>query len=163
MIFWIFFLILSLIVEVYLWWKLQASLIFLSGRTCTIGGWLNTFLPHCIIDWWECETCIIFSKAPKADETPSYIHVCHYRVSSSSTVSRLFCWGWNEWAAGPALVQMGCGSFFFFLSAVPYHGTHHICYAAQSIFSLICLSVHIEGTICHSAMLWLRCDVCRHD
>ncbi len=34
--------------EVYLWWKLQASLIFLSGRTCTIGGWLNTFLPHCI-------------------------------------------------------------------------------------------------------------------
>ncbi len=43
-----FFLILSLIVEVYLWWKLQASLIFLSGRTCTIGGWLNTFLPHCI-------------------------------------------------------------------------------------------------------------------
>ncbi len=43
-----FFLILYLIVEVYLWWKLQASLIFLSGRTCTIGGWLNTFLPHCI-------------------------------------------------------------------------------------------------------------------
>ncbi len=42
-----FFLILSLIVEVYLWWKLQASLIFLSGRTCAIGGWLNTFLPHC--------------------------------------------------------------------------------------------------------------------
>ncbi len=41
------FLILSLIAEVYLWWKLQASLIFLSGRTCTIGGWLNTFLPHC--------------------------------------------------------------------------------------------------------------------
>ena len=38
----------SLIVEVYLWCKLQASLIFLSGRTCTIGGWLNTFLPHCI-------------------------------------------------------------------------------------------------------------------
>ncbi len=47
MIFWIFFLILSLIVEVYLWWKLQASLFFLSGRTCTIGGWLNTYLPHC--------------------------------------------------------------------------------------------------------------------
>ena len=47
MIFWIFFLILSVIVEVYLWWKLQSSLIFLSGRTCTIGGWLNTFLPHC--------------------------------------------------------------------------------------------------------------------
>ncbi len=44
----VFFLILSLIVEVYLWWKLQASLIFLSGRTCTIGGWLNTFLPHCM-------------------------------------------------------------------------------------------------------------------
>ncbi len=42
------FLILSLIVEVYLWWKLQASLIFLSGRTCIIGGWLNNFLPHCI-------------------------------------------------------------------------------------------------------------------
>ena len=28
MIFWIFFLILSVIVEVYLWWKLQASLLF---------------------------------------------------------------------------------------------------------------------------------------
>ena len=27
----------------YLWWKLQASLIFLSGRTCTIVGWLNIF------------------------------------------------------------------------------------------------------------------------
>ena len=24
------------------------GLIFLSGRTCTIGGWLNTFLLHCI-------------------------------------------------------------------------------------------------------------------
>ena len=34
----------TVIVEVYLWWELQASLIFLSGRTCTIGGWLNTFL-----------------------------------------------------------------------------------------------------------------------
>ena len=42
------FLILSVIVEVYLWWKLQASLIFLGGRTFTIGCWLNTFLPHCI-------------------------------------------------------------------------------------------------------------------
>ncbi len=57
-----FFLILSLIVEVYLWWKLQASLIFLSGRTCTIGGWLNTFLPHC--SWhiiscsWKCAISI---------------------------------------------------------------------------------------------------------
>ena len=44
MIFWI----LSVIVEVYLWLNLQASLIFLSGKTCTIGGWLNTFLPQCI-------------------------------------------------------------------------------------------------------------------
>ncbi len=43
-----FFFLFCLIVEVYLWWKLQVSLIFLSGRTCTIGGWLNTFLPHCI-------------------------------------------------------------------------------------------------------------------
>ena len=34
-----------------LWWKISIwyrPLIFLSGRTCTIGGWLNTFLPHCI-------------------------------------------------------------------------------------------------------------------
>ena len=49
----------SVIVEVYLWWKLQASLIFLSGRTCTIGGWLNTFLPHCknnLIQWKLCFT-----------------------------------------------------------------------------------------------------------
>ena len=44
------FRILSVIVEVYLWWKWHVSLIFLSGRTCTIGGWLNTFLPHCICD-----------------------------------------------------------------------------------------------------------------
>lgn len=43
----VFFLILSLIVEVYLWWKLQASLIFLCGRTRTIDGWLSTFMPHC--------------------------------------------------------------------------------------------------------------------
>lgn len=102
------------------------------------------------------------TKVPIADETPSYIHVCHYHVISNPGVSRLFCSGWNEWAAGPTLVQMGRVFFFFFLSAVPYHGAHHICYAAQSIFSLICLSVHIEGTICHSAMLWLRRDVCRH-
>ena len=40
--------ILSLIVEVYLWWKLQAPLIFLRGRTCTISSRLNTFLPHCL-------------------------------------------------------------------------------------------------------------------
>ena len=32
-----FFLILSVIVEVSLWWKLQASLIFLSRRNCTIS------------------------------------------------------------------------------------------------------------------------------
>ncbi len=49
-----FFLILSLIVEVYLWWKLQDSLIFLNGRTCTIGGWLNTFLPHCMFLTCSC-------------------------------------------------------------------------------------------------------------
>ncbi len=60
-IFWIFFLILSLTVEVYLWWKLQASLIFLSGRTCTVGGWLNTFLPHC--------KCIQIAKAKKLNKT----------------------------------------------------------------------------------------------
>ncbi len=74
-----FFLILSLIVELYLWWKLQASLIFLSGRTCTIGGWLNTFLPHCIskfnfysiVPWkdilnWlpKCEGCTPFCEIP---------------------------------------------------------------------------------------------------
>ena len=41
------------------WWKLQASLIFLSRRTCTIGGWLNTFLPHCT---W-CMLLWIFSKS----------------------------------------------------------------------------------------------------
>ncbi len=51
-----FVIILSLIVEVYVWWKLQAYLIFLSGRTCTIGGWLNTFLPHCIYIYIH--TCI---------------------------------------------------------------------------------------------------------
>ncbi len=60
MIFWIFFLILSLIVEVYLWWKLQASLIFLSGRTCTIGGWLNTFLPHCVYIYIYICICILY-------------------------------------------------------------------------------------------------------
>lgn len=37
----------------------------------------------------------------------------------------------------------------------------HIWYAARSIFALICLSPYIEGTICHSATLWLRCDVWR--
>ncbi len=60
-----FFLILSLIVEVYLWWKLQASLIFLSGRTCTIGGWLNTFFPHCICIYIYVYICIYI-----------YIYVC---------------------------------------------------------------------------------------
>ena len=58
MISWILSPIMSLIVEVYLWWKLQASLIFLSGRTCTIGGWLNTFLPHCM-----CSTAILLRRA----------------------------------------------------------------------------------------------------
>ncbi len=53
-----FFLILSLIVDVYLWWKLQASLIFLSGRTCTIGGWLNTFFPPLYIYIYILYICI---------------------------------------------------------------------------------------------------------
>lgn len=48
-----------------------------------------------------------------------------------------------------------------FSSAVPYHGAQHIWYAARSIFALICLSLYIEGTICHPAMLWLRRDVWR--
>lgn len=37
----------------------------------------------------------------------------------------------------------------------------HIWYAARSIFALICLSIYIEGPICHPAMLWLRRDVWR--
>lgn len=37
----------------------------------------------------------------------------------------------------------------------------HIWYAARSIFALICLSLYIEGSICHPAMLWLRRDVWR--
>lgn len=48
-----------------------------------------------------------------------------------------------------------------FSSAVPYHGAQHIWYAARSIFALICLSLYIEGTICHPAMLWLQHDVWR--
>lgn len=48
-----------------------------------------------------------------------------------------------------------------FSSAVPYHGAQHIWYAARSIFALICLSLYIEGTICHPATLWLRRDVWR--
>lgn len=37
----------------------------------------------------------------------------------------------------------------------------HIWYATRSIFALICLSLYIEGTICHPAMLWLQCNVWR--
>lgn len=37
----------------------------------------------------------------------------------------------------------------------------HIWYATRSIFALICLSLYIEGTICHPAMLWLQRDVWR--
>jgi len=48
-----FFLILSLIVEVCLLWKLQTSLITLSRRTCTISGWLNTFWHHYIETNWR--------------------------------------------------------------------------------------------------------------
>jgi len=39
---------LFLIVEVYIWWKLQISLIILSKIISTISGWLNTFWPYCI-------------------------------------------------------------------------------------------------------------------
>ncbi len=67
------FLILSLIVEVYLWWTwwLQASLIFLSGRTCTIGGWLNTFLPHCM----RIFTCICICAATVLHVSCMYVPV----------------------------------------------------------------------------------------
>ncbi len=78
--FWISFLILSLIVEVYLWWKLQASLIFLSGRTCTIGGWLNTFLPHCIHIY-------IFSSKKKKKTFPVFRDIRIFQYTSKSIFS----------------------------------------------------------------------------
>ncbi len=53
-----FFLILSLIVEVYLWWQLQASLIFLRGR----DWWLTKyfFAPLYLMKelFWD---CLVFS------------------------------------------------------------------------------------------------------
>ena len=66
-----FFLILTVIVEVYLW--LQASLIFLSGRTCTIGGWLNTFLPHCMWGIQPSQLCRFC-----CEETWSFNHLSSY-------------------------------------------------------------------------------------
>ncbi len=84
------FLILSLIVEVYLWWKLQASLIFLSGRTCTIGGWLNTFLPHCISSWLPEKNC--FANANFVHKFAFYLYnilfIC-YTISSVEDIETL--------------------------------------------------------------------------
>ncbi len=84
-----YFLILSLIVEVYLWWKLQASLIFLSGRTCTIGGWLNTFLPHCIcskdsLQIYVPKTRYRYIYAPKTRYR--YIYICSKDICSKDSL-----------------------------------------------------------------------------
>jgi hypothetical protein len=46
--FWIFFQMLSVIVEVYLWYKLQTSTCFVSRKTCKISNVSNTCSPHCI-------------------------------------------------------------------------------------------------------------------
>ena len=121
MIFWIFFLILSVIVEVYLWWKLQASLIFLSGRICTIGGWLNTFLPHCtwgvspillcrsseaLSGWMGSVAPQLFSilyRDVRSDSgrwlghsrTSRDLYRSHYCVVLSMCLGSLFCWKVN--------------------------------------------------------------------
>ncbi len=93
-----FFLILSLIVEVYLWWKLQASLIFLSGRTCTIGGWLNTFLPHCMYMYiYVCVcvclcVCVVFHPSSQNIAVDSKAADCSFVDSDSLSCYRcVFC------------------------------------------------------------------------
>ncbi len=43
-----FFFRFCLTVEGYLWWKLQISSFFVSGKTRKIGSVSNTYLPHCI-------------------------------------------------------------------------------------------------------------------
>jgi hypothetical protein len=43
------FLRFRLTVEEYLWWKLQTSAYFISGKTCKIGSASNTCSPYCIV------------------------------------------------------------------------------------------------------------------
>ncbi len=51
------FLIPSLIVEVYLQWKLQISPFFVSGETWKIVSVSNTYLAHCNL---KAETCFAY-------------------------------------------------------------------------------------------------------
>ncbi len=97
-----FFFLFCLIVEVYLWWKLQASLIFLSGRTCTIGGWLNTFLPHCMcqflqLDYFSFKCAKLWLQSGGAPVTFTWTRRLHPWQPRSSFF--LLCWwSWLPWS-----------------------------------------------------------------
>ena len=94
--------------------------------------------------------------------------ICDADINRTGCFSRYFA---QHKTAAPvipkrATAQMGTGtafplffpllSFFSLPLAVPYGGARHIWYAARSIFALICLSLYIDGTICHRATLGLR-------
>ncbi len=136
MIFWIFFLISSLIVEVYLWWKLQASLIFLSGRTCTIGGWLNTFLPHCIYIFMSIYQSVYLSVS---------LSIClSLSLSLSLSVSRSLSTWLFLYPYFPLYVSLP-----IYLSASIYLSVS----LSISIYPFVCLSLPLSLSVCLSLHL----------
>ncbi len=133
-----FFLILSLIVEVNLWWKLQASLIFLSGRTCTIGGWLNTFLPHCssLCCWTR---CLIYSKQ-QLIELELIDSISFYELYQRTIKQRMACWFPKD--TGNHMKVKGWGFKNVLL---------HVPHSAENIYSF--LNWHWSFTWTHKNML----------
>ncbi len=156
-----FFLILSLIVEVYLWWKWQDALIFLSGRTCTIGGWLNTFLPHCMLETVRSSTFHLrmphrlpLPSASLARQWSSWrcvwgslscwntaLRPSLGRGSCSALVCHSTCWhSWfPQWTVAPQCQQHSC-------SLRPWHSHSHTWLSARH------LSLYSSPGCCHTCL-----------
>ena len=81
------------------------GLIFLSGRTCTIGGWLNTFLHHCIFNVRDKIEAMIkklelFSVCNNKDNTQVFPSLYDFFVSKwSQAYGQYQMWGASlyEW------------------------------------------------------------------
>ena len=128
-----FFLILSVIVEVYLWWQLQASLIFLRGRTCTIGGWLNTFCPT--VDnkmptrtIWVDRCILFFAMSLCASQDPTHSHTLTHTLTSSFSHTHTLCahiFILTLHTHTPTHIQSSCTLLLLFLSYIltPSHLT----------------------------------------
>jgi hypothetical protein len=159
-----YFLILSVIVEVYLWWKLQASLIFLSGRTCTIGSWLNTFLPHCMSRVWAVElrlhfvsvlTFCLFDYLTEGITTPFYIQP--YSQSPCHGYMRWFTLSFLRGSCHLSTVWVGFNSQWEQHSLYTSWWTQSPCQCIHQCYSEATqefIPVHVIKTILKHGFVW---------